>query len=243
MASHSDTSGHAASAAQLELAFRAMIFVAIAVAGVALATATGAWWTTALALAGVAFAVAGILLTVAQIVDGEAHAGAARGRARAIVLGLAATAALVLAVTLPEHAAARTAPATVARAQATVRGFLVAAVLEHDAYLACQYLTPAERRRVARHAGRRTDCQQVFVAAAPTFAGVRSVTQLRALRLRAVVRGERAEVVAPRPGLTPVTFVLRRATIAQLNAFQAPQVPWRIDRGALALLGGTQEPA
>jgi hypothetical protein len=50
------------------------------------------------------------------------------------------------------------------------------------------------------------------------------------------VRGERAEVVSPRPGLTPVTFVLRRATIAELNEFHAPQVPWRIDRGALAVL-------
>jgi hypothetical protein len=237
MASHSDISGRAASAAQLELAFRAMIFVAIGVAGVAVATATGAWWTTALALAGIALALAGILLTVAQMVDPGAHTDAAPGRARAVVLGLIATAALVLAVTLPEHAAARTAPATVAQAQTTVRGFLVAAVLQHDAYLACRYLTPAERRRVARHAGPGADCQQAFVAAAPTFPGVRSVLGLQALRLRAVVRGERAEVAAPRPGLAPATFVLRRATIAELNEFQAPQVPWRIDRGALAVLG------
>ena len=239
MASHSDIPGRAASAAELELALRAMIFVAIGVAGVAVATVTGAWWTTALALAGIALALAGILVTVAQIVGGDAHTDAARGRgrARAIVLGLVATAALVLAVTLPEHAAARTAPATVAEAQTTVRDFLVAAVLQHDAYLACQYLTPAERRRVARHAGPGTDCQEAFVAAAPTFPGVRSVLGLRALPLRAVVRGERAEVVTPRPGLTPVTFVLRRATIAELNEFHAPQVPWRIDRGALAVLG------
>jgi hypothetical protein len=236
MASHSDIPGRAASAAELELAFRAMIFVAIGVAGVAVATATGAWWTTALALAGVALALAGILVTVAQIVGGDAHADAPRGRARAIALGLVATAALVLAVTLPERAAARTASPTVAEAQATVRDFLVAAVLQHDAYLACQYLTPAERRRVARHAGPGSDCQEAFVAAAPTFPGVRSVIGLRALPLRAAVRGERAEVVTPRPGLTPVTFVLRRATIAELNEFHAPQVPWRIDRGALAVL-------
>jgi hypothetical protein len=63
------------------------------------------------------------------------------------------------------------------------------------------------------------------------------VLGLRALPLRAAERGERAEVVTPRPGLTPVTFVLRRATIAELNEFHAPQVPWRIDRGALAVLG------
>ena len=34
-----------------------------------------------------------------------------------------------------------------------------------------------------------------------------------------------------------MTFVLRRATIAELNAFHAPQDPWRIDRDAEAVLG------
>ena len=230
MASHGDTSAHAASAAQLELAFRAMIFVAIAVAGVAVATATGAWWTLALALAGIAFALAGTLLTIGQMVDAEAPPETAHGRGRAIVLGIVAAAALVLAVTLPEHAAASTPPAPVAEAQGTVRHFITAAVLQHDAYLACQYLTPAEQRRVAR--GTR-DCQEAFVAASPTFDGGRSVTGLRALGLRAVVRGARAEVVAQHPR---VTFVLRRATIAELNAFHAPQDPWRIDRDAEAVL-------
>ena len=158
MASHGDTSAHAASAAQLELAFRAMIFVAIAVAGVAVAMATGAWWTLALALAGIAFALAGTLLTIGQMVDAEAPPETAHGRGRAIVLGIVAAAALVLAVTLPEHAAASTPPAPVAEAQGTVRHFITAAVLQHDAYLACQYLTPAEQRRVAR--GTR-DCQEV----------------------------------------------------------------------------------
>jgi hypothetical protein len=53
----------------------------------------------------------------------------------------------------PEHAAARTPPAPVAEAQATVRDFIAAAVLQHDAYLACQYLTPVEQRRVGRGRG------------------------------------------------------------------------------------------
>jgi hypothetical protein len=236
MSSHGDTSGHAAPAAHLELAFRAMLFVAIAVAGVAVATATHSWWTTAFAFAGVAFALAGILFSVGQLVDREEPADPARGRARAVVLGVIATAMVVLAVTLPEHAAARTPPAPVARAQDAVLGFLTAAVVNNDAYLGCQYLTPAEQARVARLAGRGSTCQEALVAARPTFAGVRSVAQLKALRLRTVVRGDRAEVIAQPPGAKPVTFVLRRATPAELNAFDAPQVPWRIDSGATAVL-------
>jgi hypothetical protein len=236
MSSHGDTSGHAASAAQLELAFRAMLFVAIAVAGVAVATATDAWWTAAFAFAGVAFALAGILVSIAQMVDSEAPLDPARGRARAVVLGVVATAMVVLAVTLPEHAAASRAPAPVAQAQDAVLGFLTAAVLNNDAYLGCQYLTPAEQARVARLAGRGATCQDAFVASRPTFAGVRSLAQLKALRLRTVVRGDRAAVIAQPPGGKPVTFVLRRATPAELDAFEAPQVPWRIDSGATALL-------
>jgi hypothetical protein len=236
MSSHGHTSGHAAPAAPLEFALRAMAFVAMAVAGVAVATATHAWWTTAFAFAGVAFAIAGILVSVGQLVDREAPGDPARGRGRAAVLAVLAVAMVVLAVTLPEHAAARAPPAPVAQAQDTVLGFLTAAVLNDDAYLGCQYLTPAEQVRVARLAGRGATCQDAIVASRPTFAGVRSVAQLKALHLRTVVRGDRADVIAQPPGGKPVTFVLRRATPAELNAFDAPQVPWRIDSGATALL-------
>jgi hypothetical protein len=43
-------------------------------------------------------------------------------------------------------------------------------------------------------------------------------------------------VSAQLPGGKPVTFVLRRATPAELNAFEATQVPWRIDAGVTSLL-------
>jgi hypothetical protein len=222
--------------AQLEPAFRAMLFVAIAVAGIAVAAATDAWWTTALAFAGVAFAIAGIMVSVARLADAEAQPGPARGRGRAIALAVVATAMLVLAVTVPEHVAARTPPASVAQAQDTVRGFLTTAVLADDAYLACQYLTPAEQQRVAQLAGRGATCQDAFVSSKPTFAGVQSEGQLKALPLRTAVHGDRADVVAQPPGGQPVTFGLRRATPAELDAFDAPQVPWRIDAGAEAVL-------
>jgi hypothetical protein len=236
MSSHSDTSGHAARYADLELACRGMLFAAIAVAGVAFATAADAWWTTALAFAGVAFALAGIALSVAQLADREPEPDPARGRRRAIALGAVATVMLVLAVTLPEHAAASRAPAPVAEAQDTVRGFLTAAVLNQDAYLACQYLTPAERVRVARRAGRGATCQDAFVAVRSTLAGIDSEATLKGLPLRTVVRGDRAVVVARPSGAKPVTFVLRRATPGELDAFDAPHVPWRIDAGADGVL-------
>jgi hypothetical protein len=236
MSLRTETSADATTTAHLEFAFRAMVFVAIAVAGVAVALATDAWWTTALAFAGVAFALAGMLASVGRLLDRGAPPDPARGRARAVVLGVVATAMLVLAVTLPEHAAARAAPAPVVQAEDTVRGFLIAAVVNDDAYLGCQYLTPAEQARVARLAGRGATCQEALVASQPRFAGVRSVAQLNAVRLRAVVRDDRARVSAQLPGGKPVTFILRRATPAELNAFEAPQVPWRIDSGVTSLL-------
>jgi hypothetical protein len=234
------TASHAPSPERREYALRAMIFVVGAMAAVAIATTTGAWWSTALALAAVAFTLTGIMLSLALLADGETDRDPATGRGRAIALAVVTAVALLLAVTLPGHAGAQAAPAPAAQAQETVREFLTAAVLNDDAYLACQYLTPAEQRRVARLAGRAATCQEAFIAAHPAFAGVRSITQLDALPLRTAVRGDRAVVLAPRPqpAAGPVRFVLRRATRAELDAFHAPQVPWRIAAGATAILRG-----
>jgi hypothetical protein len=85
-------------------------------------------------------------------------------------------------------------------------------------------------------AGRGATCQEALVSSKPTFAGVQSEGQLKALPLRTAVHGDRADVVAQPPGGQPVTFGLRRATPAELDAFDAPQVPWRIDAGAEAVL-------
>jgi hypothetical protein len=157
-----------------------------------------------------------------------------------VALVVVATALLVLAATPPEHTVAQQAPAPVAQAQTAVRGFLTAAVLNDDAYLACQYLTPAERLRVARLAGRGALCRSAFLGSRPTFAGIQSEAQLDALALRTALRGGRAIVVAQVPGTgtgaAAVTFALRRATPAELDALDAPQVPWRIDAASAAVL-------
>ena len=234
MASRNDTSKYDLAAAHLQFAIRSMLFAAVAVIGLAVATATGAWWNTALAFAGVALALAGMMLSIAQLLDREPRPDGSRGSWRAIGVGGAAAMMLVLAATLPEHLAARSGPE--AGAQDTVRGFLTAAVLESDGYLACQYLTPAEQSRVARLAGEGETCLQAFVASRPAFPGVASEGELKELDLRTVVRGGRATVVVPRSRRKPVTFVLRRATRAQLAGFRAPQVPWRIQSGAAAAL-------
>jgi hypothetical protein len=232
------TASQAASRGRREYAVRAMIFVVAAMAAVAVATTADAWWTTALALAAVAFTLAGILLSLALLAGGETDPEAANGRGRAVALGILTVVVLLLAVTLPGHAQAGQAPSPAAEAQQTVREFLIAAVIDDNAYLACQYLTPDEQRRVARLAGRAASCQEAFIAAQPVFAGVRSVIEVKALPLRTTVRGDRAVAIVPRrqPAPGPIRFVLRRATRAELDAFHAPQVPWRIASGATAVL-------
>jgi hypothetical protein len=52
----------------------------------------------------------------------------------------------------------------------------------------------------------------------------------------ATVHGGRAVVTATPPGQPPARFGLVSATAAELNAFGAPQAPWRIATGATAVL-------
>jgi hypothetical protein len=236
----SSTAGNAAfSSGRGEFALRTMIFVVGAMAAVAVATTTDVWWRVALALAAVAFAVTGILLSLALLIEDERAPDPATGRARALALGVATAVTLLVAVALPGQADAQPAPSPAAQAQQTVRAFLVVGVIDDNAYLACQYLTPEERQRVARLSGPGATCQEAFVEAHPVFAGVRKVVEVRELPLRTSVRGRRAVVLVPRPQpLPPVRFVLRRATLAELDEFRAPQVPWRIASGAVAVLRG-----
>jgi hypothetical protein len=184
-------------------------------------------------LACVGLAAAGIVYSAAKLLDDD-RPPAPSSRARALLLGIAAVAALALAIALPEHAAAAR-PTPAALAVDTVDGFLVAAAIDDDAYLACQYLTPAAQARVAQVAGR-PSCRKALLATRPSFAGVRSVEQLRRIGMRAAVHGDRAVVAATPPGQQPTRFGLERATPAELAAFGAPQVPWRIATGETAVL-------
>jgi hypothetical protein len=137
---------------------------------------------------------------------------------------------------LPEHARAKPAAATAQTAQLTVRHFLTRAVVEDAPFAACQYLTPNAQREVARLAQAPT-CRDAFTAAAPAFDGIRSVGDVNSLPMRAGVSGDRATVVATPAHHPPATFVLARATPAELFAYQAPPDPWRIDNGEQVVLG------
>ena len=154
---------------------------------------------------------------------------------RGPVAALAAVVAIavVLAVALPmeDSAAVSTAVPDASSAAATVRAFLAAAVLDGNAYAACQYLAPREQQLVAALAGDGQTCRTALSATEPSLAGVHSVGSLHALPLRVAVRDGSAFVASPR-----VMFVLRPATSAERSAFQAPSAAWRIVSGATALL-------
>lgn len=235
------THRHVSHGRPAELAIRAALFAALAIGGVLVAAGTDAWWTTALALACIAFAVAGMAISVAALMaerDGEERPARA-GRPPALALAGAGLVTLVLAIVVPEHSVATRNPTglTTTSAELTVHDFLTAAVVTPNAYEACQYLTPAEQGRIAALVPPATSCRDALTMSRPTFAGVQSEADIKALGLGGALHGRQA-VVTVRPGAArPARFVLVPATAAELNAFQAPQLPWRIDRGAEAVLG------
>lgn len=147
-------------------------------------------------------------------------------------------AAVVLAIALPiaESATASTARPTAGAAAQVVREFLASAVLDDNAYVACQDLTPGAQEQIARLAGGDQTCRDALTATQPSFAGIHSQGALDALALRAVVRGATARVTAAPHGRRPVTFVLRRTTGGEAAAYEAPPGAWRIVVGATAVL-------
>jgi hypothetical protein len=145
---------------------------------------------------------------------------------------------VVLALVLPiqDSAETSTAHATAGDAAQTVRDFLADAVLEDDAYAACQYLTPGAQQSVARMAGDDQTCRDALTATQPSLGAVHSEGALHALRLDTVVRDGTASVTARPSGRGPVTFVLSRTTPADTAAYGAPSSAWRIADGATAVL-------
>lgn len=221
---------------------RIIALVAILVGGVVATAQTRAWWTVALAVAGLLIAA---YLTAASMrrllaVDDDADSQEP-GRRRFAALSIAAVAAfaaVVLAVTLPvdESAAVSTARPTAAAAAQTVRSFLATAVLDDNAYAACQYLTTAEQQRVADLAGGDQTCRDALTSTQPSLGGIRSEGALHALALHVAIRDGAAEVTATPNGQAPVRFVLVRTTSAQAATFEAPPAAWRIADGATAVL-------
>jgi hypothetical protein len=223
-----------------DLLLRIVVLVALLVGGIVATAQTRAWWTLALAVAGLVLAAGAISLTVQAMLGRDVDARpSAPGRARVAALVALAAVALVLAVVIPDDdsAAGSTTSPTAAAATQTVRDFLAGAVLEDSPYAACQYLTLSEQEAVARIAGDGQTCRDALTARPPSFAGIRSEGALRALDLRAEVVGHAtADVTVDRARHAPVTFVLRRTTPADSLAFAAPPGAWRIASGAIGVL-------
>ena len=218
---------------------RIIALVAILVGAVVATAQTRAWWTVALAVAGLIIAAGLTAASMRRLLSEDDDTDSQEpGRRRFALLSIVAIAAVVLAVTLPvdESAAVSTARPTAAAAAETVRSFLAAAVLDDNAYAACQYLTTAEQQRVADLAGGDQTCRDALSATHPSLDEIGSEGALHALALHAVIRAGTADVTATPHGRGTVRFVLVRTTSAQAATFEAPPATWRIAHGATAVL-------
>ena len=201
-------------------------------------TATTAGLVLALVAAGLA--TVGIGLTLRVMLANTDATSTLRATRRSAV-GLAALAAATLAVAVvaaDEDAASHsTRAADAGGAAQTLRAFLGAAVLEDNAAAACNYLTASEQQRVAGLAGQGQTCRDALTGTPPVLHGVTSEGRLHALHLRTTLRRGRALITVSGSRTGPVTFALRPATPAELEAFAAPSARWRVASGATALLG------
>ena len=218
---------------------RMVALIGILVGAVVATAETRAWWTVALAVAGLIIAAGLIAASVRRLLGEDDEVDSQeRGPRRFTAFSIAAIAAVVLAVTLPvdESAAVSTARPTAAAAADTVRSFLAAAVLDDDAYAACQYLTTAEQQRVAQLAGDGQTCRDALSATQPSFGGIQSEGALHALSLHVLIDDGTADVTATPHGQAAAHFVLQRTTAAEAATFEAPSAAWRIADGATAVL-------
>jgi hypothetical protein len=215
-----------------------IVFVAILVGAVVAIGQADAWWTAALAVAGLVIAALGIGLAVGAMLRARDASPMGPGRSGVVASAVVAAVAVALAIVVPVEGSAATSTArpTGGSAAETVRQFLATAVLDDNAYIACQYLTPSAQEGIARLAGNAQTCRDALTATQPSFGTVHSEGALHALRLDTVVRGDSASVVARPPGRQPVTFVLSRTTPGEAAAYEAPSSAWRIADGATAVL-------
>jgi hypothetical protein len=223
-----------------EWLLRAALFVVIVVTAVIVAIRADAWWTTALAVAGVAAGACGVVLVAFALLADEDDAEPEEGPSRtgSIVLGILAVVLLVAALVVPEHESAKTDANTAATARSadeTLRQFLLTALVEDNAYPSCQYLTTGQQATLAREAGA-TSCRPALTGTSPSLDGVRNEGDVDRLKIRVTVVGDRATAVVSGRDRPPVTFTLVRATPAEVEAFEAPSTPWRIASGAEALV-------
>jgi hypothetical protein len=215
-----------------------IVLVAILVGAVVGVAEADAWWSAAIAVAALVIAALGIALLVGAMLRAEDASSVESSRVLVVALAAVAAVAVVLAIALPDEgsAARSTARPTAGAAAQTVRDFLADAVLEDNAYIACQYLTSAAQQSVARLAGDNQTCRDALTATPPSFGDIRSEGALHALRLDVVVRDGTAHVTARPSGRQPVTFVLQPTTPIEASTYEAPSSAWRIADGATAVL-------
>jgi hypothetical protein len=215
-----------------------VVLIAILVGAVVATAEADAWWTAAIAVGGLVIAALGITLAVGAMLRARDASPIAPGHGRVVASAVVAAIAVVLAIVLPVEGSAATSTArpTAGAAARTVRDFLASAVLDDNAYAACQYLTPSAQESVVRLAGDGQTCRDALTAAQPSFGAVHSEGALQALRLDAVVRDGTANVTAQPPGRGSVTFVLQRTTPGEAATYEAPSSAWRIADGATAVL-------
>lgn len=223
-----------------ELLLRAALFMVIVIAAVIAVIRADAWWTSLLAAGGVAVGACGVAMVAFALLSDEDDAEPETGPSRtgSVLLASVAVVLLVLALVVPEHEAKESTAGTAATAGAaeeTVRQFLLLAIVEDDAFPACQYLTTAQQATLVRQAGA-TSCRLALTGTSPSLDGVQDEADVDRLKIRATVVGDRATAVVAGRGQPPMTFTLTRATPAEAEGFEAPSTPWRIASGAEALV-------
>jgi hypothetical protein len=158
---------------------------------------------------------------------------------RGVMTAVAALLVLVVAaaIVLPTVEARATAPRgpTAAAAEATVRQFLDAAVVQGNGYAACGYLRTSEQATIAALGDPGAECREVLGTGA-SFGDVATASQLDGLRLVTTVHGSTATVTVP--GLRATTFHLAAATAAEQAVPGSSTLPWRIAQGAQRLVPG-----
>lgn len=150
-----------------------------------------------------------------------------RGVILLAAFGLAALVAVVLVVRWSRTE-------TTATPSGTVKAFLLASVVDNNGFEACRYLDTATLRE-ARSSG--ASCESMLSGARLRLGPeqIDREAEVEQLTYRARLRDGRAAVTVTAHG-TSRLFLLRRGDAEELEEFQAPPTPWRIDSGVAAVL-------
>lgn len=154
---------------------------------------------------------------------------------RRTLLVLAAAGALV--VSAFTVATTETGGADAASPEGTVRGFLIAAVVDRGGVGACRYLTGHAVRELDAVEPRDTSCEAALSSARLRLGDewLNQESSVKRLSYSVEQRGARAWVTVSTDGAAR-TFGLRKAGPRERAEFLPPPTPWRIDSGVDALV-------